>query len=150
MNLKKVYTEKYGYERVVTSKNSSLYYAETDMLKLAEGKSYGVDELGKEFVLIILYGKCTVSGEGFSFDAGCRASVFDGAAESVYVGKDTPFTVTAKDGDVKIAVCKAPAEKYIAPYQIKKAEVETKTFGKRRQWRWSPARCRSRVSPDWR
>ena len=32
MNLKKVYTEKYGYERVITSKNSSLYYAEADML----------------------------------------------------------------------------------------------------------------------
>ena len=67
MNLKKVYTEKYGYERVVTSKNSSLYYAEADMLKLADGKSYTVDEPGKEFVLIVLYGKCSVSGEGFAF-----------------------------------------------------------------------------------
>ena len=113
MNLKKVYTEKYGYERVVTSKNSSLYYAEADMLKLADGKSYTVDEPGKEFVLIVLYGKCSVSGEGFAFDeVGSRESVFDGAAESAYIGKDTPFTVTAKGGDVKIADCNAPAEKY--------------------------------------
>ena len=131
MNLKKVYTEKYGYERVVTSKNSSLYYAETDMLKLADGKSYTVDEPGKEFVLVVLYGKCEVKDEGFAFDeVGCRETVFDGAAETAYIGKDTPFTVTAKGGDVKIAVCKAPAEKYYAPYQIKKADVVVKTFGK--------------------
>ncbi len=130
MNLKKVYTEKYGYERVITSKNSTLYYAECDMLKLADGKSYTIDEVGKEFALIILYGKCTVEGEGFSFNAGSRASVFDGAAETVYVGKDTPFTVTAVSGDVKIAVCKAPAEKYFAPYQVKQEDVVVKTFGK--------------------
>lgn len=130
MDLKKVYTEKYGYERVVTSKNSSLYYAEADMLKLEDGKSYTVDEPGKEFVLVVLYGKCRICGEGFCFDeVGCRENVFDGAAESAYIGKDTPFTVTAC-GEVKIAVCKAPAEKYYAPYQIKKDEVATKTFGK--------------------
>ena len=102
MNLKKVYTEKYGYERVVTSHNSTLYYAEADMLKLAEGKSYTVDEMGKEFVLVVLYGKCKVEGEEFSFEVGCRATVFDGAAESAYVGKDTPFTVSALEGDSKI------------------------------------------------
>ena len=131
MNLKKSYTEKYGYERVITDRNSPLVYAEADMLKLAEGKSYTVDECGKEFVLIVLYGKCEVRGDGFCFsEVGCRESVFDGAAESAYIGKDTPFTVTAMGGDVKLAVCKAPAEKYYAPYQIKQNEVETKTFGK--------------------
>ena len=131
MNLKKSYKEKYGYERVITDRNSPLVYAETDMLKLPAGKSYTVDEVGKEFVLIVLYGKCEVRGENFCFSkVGYRESVFDGAAESAYIGKDTPFTVTAKDGDVKIAVCKAPAEKYYEPYQIKQNEVAVKTFGK--------------------
>ena len=32
MNLKKSYVEKYGYERVVTDRNSPLVYAETDTL----------------------------------------------------------------------------------------------------------------------
>lgn len=131
MNLKKCYREKYGYERVITDRNSPLVYAELDFLKLAEGKSYSVDEIGKEFVLIVLYGKCSVCGEGFSFaEVGNRADVFGGAAESAYIGKDTPFTVTAVGGDVKIAVCKAPAEKYYAPYQIKKEDVVVKEFGK--------------------
>lgn len=131
MNLKKTYTQKYGYERVITDRNSPLVYTEMDMLVLADGKSYTVDEVGKEFVLVVLYGKCEVKGEGFCFaEVGERKSVFDGAAETAYIGKDTPFTVTAKGGDVKIAVCKATAEKYYAPYQIKKSEVEVKTFGK--------------------
>jgi 5-deoxy-glucuronate isomerase len=130
MNLKKSYVEKYGYERVVTDRNSALVYAETDMLKLADGQSYQVDELGKEFVLVVLYGRCEVKGEGFTFAVGKRANVFEGAAETAYIGKDTPFTVTAKDGDVKIAVCKAPAEKYYKPYQIKAEDVIIKTFGK--------------------
>ena len=103
MNLKKSYVEKYGYERVVTDRNSALVYAETDMLKLADGQSYQVDELGKEFVLVVLYGRCEVKGEGFTFAVGKRANVFEGAAETAYIGKDTPFTVTAKEGDVKIA-----------------------------------------------
>lgn len=131
MELKKTYTEKYGYERVVTDRNSPLVYAEMDMLKLADGASYTIDECEKEFVLIVLNGKCEVSGEGFCFsEVGSRATVFDGPAESAYIGKNTPFTVTAKGGDVKIAVCKAPAEKYYAPYQIKASEVDMKTFGK--------------------
>ena len=43
MNLKKSYVEKYGYERVVTDRNSPLVYAETDMLKLADGQSYTIE-----------------------------------------------------------------------------------------------------------
>ena len=116
MNLKKTYTEKYGYERVVTDRNSALMYAELDFLKLRDGDSYTIDEPGKEFALVILYGKCSVKGENFSFDeAGKRADVFGGAAETVYVGKDTPFTVTAKGGDIKIAVCKSKAENTLHP-----------------------------------
>ena len=76
MNLKKTYTEKYGYERVVTDRNSALMYAELDFLKLRDGDSYTIDEPGKEFALVILYGKCSVKGENFSFDeAGKRADL---------------------------------------------------------------------------
>ena len=34
MNLKKSYVEKYGYERVITDRNSPLTYAELDFLML--------------------------------------------------------------------------------------------------------------------
>ena len=47
MNLKKSYVEKYGYERVVTDRNSPLTYTELDFLMLADGQSYTIDEKGK-------------------------------------------------------------------------------------------------------
>ena len=130
MNLKRSYVEKYGYEKVITDRNSPLSYAELDFLKLANGQDYTVDECGKEFVLVVLYGQCEVKGEDFSFTVGKRSNVFDGAAETAYIGKDTPFTVVGKGGDVKIAVCKAPARNYYRPYQIKADDVVLKTFGK--------------------
>lgn len=130
MNLKKSYTEKYGYEKVIEKSSSPLMYTEIDMLKLAKGESYQVEETGKEFVLIVCYGTCKVSGKDFCFEkVGKRKTVFDGLGECVYVGKDTAFTVTSVDGDVKICVAKAPAEKYYEPQYISEQDIKTKTLG---------------------
>lgn len=131
MDLKKSYAEKYGYEKIITDRNSSLCYAGLDFLKLAEGQSHVVDEDGKEFALIVLYGKCRVKGDGFVFEkVGHRSSVFDCPAEAVYVGRNTKFTVTGIDGDVKIAVCKAPAREYFKPCYVPFNEIKTKILGK--------------------
>ena len=56
MDLKKSYSEKYGYEKIIESKTSPLKYTEIDMLKLADGQSYTINETGKEFVLVVYYG----------------------------------------------------------------------------------------------
>ena len=131
MKGKKSYAEKYGCERVVTARNSALAFAEIDMLKLAPGKSFSYAEPGKEFALMVLAGSCKVEGEGFRFErVGKRRTPFDGVAEGVYIGKDTPFTVTAVGGDVRICVAKAPAEKAIRPYRIDAESVRTKMLGK--------------------
>ena len=131
MNLKKSYTEKYGYEKVIEKETSPLKYTEIDMLKLSDGQSYTIDEKGKEFVLVVYYGSCKVSGKDFCFEkVGKRKTVFDGLGECVYVGKDTPFTVTGVGGDVKICVAKAPAEKYFAPQFVKEEDIKTKSLGK--------------------
>lgn len=101
------------------------------MLKLAKGKSFSVSETDKEFALIVLGGTCTVKGGTFCFEkVGKRKSPFDGVAEGVYIGKDTPFNVTAVGGDVRICVAKSHAEKAIEPYRIEESEVRTKMLGK--------------------
>ena len=131
MNLKKSYVEKYGYERVVTNRNSPLCYLETDMLKLRDGTSAKIDEKGKEFALIVLNGSITVTGKDFKFEkVGVRKTVFDGVGEAVYVGKDEEFTVTATGGDAKVCIAKAPAEKYIKAQVIRTADIEIKELGK--------------------
>lgn len=131
MNLKKSYKEQYGYTRVVTDRNSPLTFEELDFLMLSDGQSFTVHETGKEFVLIIVRGTCKVEGAGFCFDnAGKRKTPFDGPADAVYVGKDTDFTVTGKGGDVKIAVCKAPAEKFYPAKYVAGDALPVNTYGK--------------------
>lgn len=131
MNLKKTYVEKYGYERVITDRNSVLTFEELDFLKLADGQSYTITEKGKEFALCVLYGTCSVKGDGFEFPkVGKRKNVFEGVGEVVYVGKDTEFTVTGVGGDVKIAVAKAPAEKYFKPAYVASEDIKVKDLGK--------------------
>lgn len=44
MNFKKSYKEKYGYERIITDRNSVLTFAEADMLKLRGEDEYKIDE----------------------------------------------------------------------------------------------------------
>ena len=132
MNLRKNYKEEYGYKRFITSRNSPLAYAEMDMLKLKDGDSFEIDEIEKEFVLIILDGKCDVEGKDFKYEkVGYRKSTMEVVgAESVYIGKNTLFKVTAVEGDVRVAVCKAPAPKYYPPQVIRHNEVRMDRFGK--------------------
>ena len=131
MNLKKSYTEKYGYERVITDRNSPLAYAEADMLKLRAGTSIKIDEKDKEFALVVLYGSITVTGSDFRFEnVGKRKTVFDGAGEAVYVGKDEKFTVTAVGGDAKVCVAKAPATKKIKAQAMRTEDIKIKELGK--------------------
>ena len=87
MDLKKSYTEKYGYERIITARNSVLTYEEIDMLKLAEGKCCSISEAGTALALMVLSGTCTVKGSGFCFErVGKRTTLFDGVAAGVYIG----------------------------------------------------------------
>lgn len=131
MNLKKSYKEKYGYEKVITDRNSPLAFAEADMLKLRDGTSVKIDEKGKEFALVVLYGKITVTGSDFKFEnVGKRKTVFDGAGEAVYVGADEEFTVSAVDGDAKVCVAKAPATKKIKAQAIRTENIKIKQLGK--------------------
>lgn len=132
MNLRKSYHEQYGYERVITSRNSPLTFVEMDMLKLADGNEFTIDEENKEFVLIVLAGKCDIYGKDFKFEkVGYRKSTLEVVgAENVYVGKNTPVTVKSIEGDVRIAVCKAPAPKYYPPQIIRHNEIKMDRFGK--------------------
>lgn len=130
MNLKKVCTDEYGYQRVVTDRNTSLTYAEADVLKLRENESFTIAENGKEFALIVLYGTVNVEGKDFRFDCvGIRKTVFDGVGEAVYVGKDTEFRITAVGGEAKMIIGKSPAAKYYKPQVARTADIKTKELG---------------------
>ena len=131
MNLKKSWAKNPGKSEIITKENSTCKTVEVDMLRLADGLSKSYRETGKEYALLILGGRCSVVGEGFSFaDIGKRKNVFDGPAACVYIPANTPFTVTAGGGEVSIAVCKAPSQKACKPAVVNPEDVVIKKLGK--------------------
>ena len=109
MNLKKTWNKKFGKSEVISKQNSSCKLVEIDMVRLADGESKKYNEKDKEYGLLILGGKCTVTGDGFEYkNIGRRKDVFDGPATCVYVPRNKEFTITG-DGEVSIAVCKSPS-----------------------------------------
>ena len=130
MNLKKNWNKRYGKSEIITKENSSLKKVEMDMVKLAAGDKKAYREVNKEYALVILRGKCTVEGEGFSFkDAGKRMDVFEGAATCIYVPSNTPFTIEGVT-EVEIAVCKSPSEETFTPAIVNPEDVVIKNLGK--------------------
>ena len=127
---KRSWNKKYGKSEIFTREDSYCQKVEMDMLRLADGDKKSYREIDKEYALVILGGKCTVSGEGFEFtDAGKRKDVFDGPATCIYVPANKPFTVTAV-GEVSIAVCKSPSTKDFKPAIINPEDVIIKNLGK--------------------
>lgn len=130
MNFKKTWDMQNGCDPVITKENSSLGLLEVDMLKLSEGQQKDYNEAGKEYSLIILGGKCTVTGQGFEFNhIGRRKNVFDGAATALYIPGNRKFSITA-DTDVTIAVCKSPCDIDTEPVLVNPEDVIIKDLGK--------------------
>ncbi len=127
---KRSWNKKFGKSEIFKKEDSYCQKVEMDMLRLAAGNKKAYRESGKEYALVILGGKCTVSGNGFEFkDAGRRKDVFDGAATCIYVPSDNPFTITACT-EVQIAVCKSPSDKKFKPAIINPEDVIIKNLGK--------------------
>ena len=127
---KRSWNKKFGKSEIFKKEDSYCQKVEMDMLRLAAGDKKAYRESGKEYALVILGGRCTVSGNGFEFkDAGRRKDVFDGAATCIYVPSDNPFTITACT-EVQIAVCKSPSDKKFKPAIINPEDVIIKNLGK--------------------
>ncbi len=130
MNYKRTWNKKYGKSEIYKLENSACQKVEMDMLKLAPGDAKSYREQDKEYALVILGGKCTVSGDGFEFaNIGKRENVFGGAATCVYIPCNKKFSVTAVT-ETEIAVCKSPSTKDYEPKVINPEDVIIKNLGK--------------------
>ncbi len=129
-NFKKTWDMQNGCDAIITKENSSLDLLEVDMLKLSDGQRKDYDETGKEYALILLGGRCSVTGSGFNYkDIGKRNNVFDGPATALYIPCNRKFTVTA-EGDVTLAVCKSPGNMDTEPVLVEPGDVTIKNLGK--------------------
>ena len=86
--------------------------------------SSGVEELA----LVPLAGSCTVVADGGEWQLGGRPNVFSGLPRSLYVPRDTEFTVRA-EGDAEVAVCGARAQRRRELRAIPPEEVEIEVRG---------------------
>jgi len=127
---KRNWSKKFGKSEIFTKEDSFCQKVEIDMVKLADGQTKTYSETDKEYGLVILGGKCTVAGNGFNYEnIGERKTVFDGNATSVYIPRNTEFTITGV-GEVSIAVAKCPSNKDHKPVLIKPEDVIAKDLGK--------------------
>ena len=127
---KRNWNRKFGKSEIFKKEDSFCQNIEIDMVRLQDGETKAYNEENKEYGLVILGGKCTVSGEGFEFkNAGKRQNVFDGAATCIYVPANKSFTIKAV-GEVTIAVSKCPSDKELEPVIINPEDVIIKNLGK--------------------
>lgn len=130
MSFKRTWNRKYGKSEIYAKSSSACQKVEIDMLRLRDGEKKTYSEENKEFALVILGGKCTVSGADFSFEnIGRRKDVFDGAATCVYIPANMPFTVCGI-GEVSVAVSKSPSKRAGKPVVINPEDVVIKQLGK--------------------
>jgi len=80
----------------------------------------------EEFVLVLLEGACTISGDGFAFELGPRAGVFEQLPWTVYLPRDTPYRI---EGDAELAIASAPVERRLEPILQRPEEVEVEVRG---------------------
>jgi len=79
-----------------------------------------------EVALVLLQGSCTVSGDGFAFELGPRASVFEQLPWTVYLPRDTAYRI---DGDAELAIASAPVERRLDPVLQRPEEVAIEIRG---------------------
>ena len=95
----------------VTPESAGWSHVGFSVFKLAQGA--GFDRLlpDREACVVPLAGRVNVTAGDENFQGvGGRASPFEGKPQAVYVPAGMPFTVTAAEQDVEVALCSAPGQ----------------------------------------
>jgi 5-deoxy-glucuronate isomerase len=113
-----------GIAEIVNPKNSDSAGLEFALLRPRPGRPLDLASPGRESLLIILGGRCSVAVRGMESweDLGGRSDVFDGVATSVYVPAGMPYRVSAGT-QAEIAVFRAPAPDGGEAYVIRPSDV---------------------------
>lgn len=119
-----------GVSEVVNPANSDSDGLELALVRPAPGRSVDMVSPGKESLLVILGGRCSIAVKGMETwtDLGGRSDVFDGVATSVYAPPGAAYRITA-GGPAEIAVFRAPAPEGGEAYVIRPSEVTVAVRG---------------------
>ncbi len=120
-----------GFNRILELGDREMALTGFGLLVLSTGQRHRVAQPGREFVLVVLGGRCTVridGGEEF-VGIGERANVFAGLPYTVYVPADTPFEIEALT-EVEIAVAESPSQRKGKPILIGPDRVKSVALGR--------------------
>ncbi len=119
-----------GFTRISSIGDGDLKLIEFGIINLKNGQLYSGDSGAGEVVLIVLGGKCSVSGPGFEFkNIGERKDVFSGKPHTVYIPCQTSYVITAET-DVEIAWAASPSNLKTPAYVIAPEQVKEVHLGK--------------------
>jgi 5-deoxy-glucuronate isomerase len=119
-----------GVSEIVNPTNSDSGGLELALLHPAPGRPVDTASPGRESLLVILGGRCSVAVKGMDpwTDLGGRADVFDGVPTSVYLPAGVPYRVSAS-APAELAVLRAPAPPGGAAYVIRPSDVTVAVRG---------------------
>jgi 5-deoxy-glucuronate isomerase len=121
------YQRQPGYNKLVGPGDAGLEYLEFGLLRVPRDEQFSFSQEGREAVLVILSGACTVQVDGQQWDLE-RVSVFAGPAVAVYVPRHRRYTVTGvKPGD--LAVFQARSDQDYLPRLIEPGQTPMEVEG---------------------
>jgi 5-deoxy-glucuronate isomerase len=130
MDYLKHYKEQNGFTKIAAIGDGDLELTEFGIINLKQGESYSAESGESEVALIILGGKCSVSGDGFAFkNLGKRENVFSGKPYTVYIPFGKNYEINA-DTDVELAWAASPSDLDVEAYVITPEQVKKVNIGK--------------------
>ena len=122
---------KCGCNRVFELNEYEMKLTRFSIVALKQGGQYTANTGEFEAALVLLGGKCRVSGDGFDFaEVGGRKDVFSGLPHTVYLPRRTAYTVTALT-DMDLALSESPATRDTArPTVIAPEATRTISIGR--------------------
>jgi len=129
-----------GYSAIVSPENSELKFTEFGHLFLPDqGRRWKGETGGKEAVLTVFGGKCSVNIEGsagqeVSYETiGSRSDVFSGRPTMVYLPRKVRYEVVAESANLDIGISMALSDMNRPPVLVKPEDVIERSVG---TWNW--------------
>ncbi len=112
----------------VTPESAGWEYVGFEVLRLGAGDAVGRETGGEEVCLVPISGACSVATGEERWEIGGRESPFDGPPHALYLPPGTGYRIEAA-GELELAVCSAPAERGVEPFEVRPGEIEVEIRG---------------------
>ena len=112
----------------VTPESAGWEYVGFEVLRLDAGGAVERGTGGEEVCLVPISGTCSVSAGSDEWEIGGRKGPFDSPPHALYLPPRTGYRIEAT-AELELAVCSAPAEGGVEPFEVRPGEIEVERRG---------------------